>query len=241
LGLVKKVRRAPGQALSDFNIFKLVADAWGCTDLFQEWESPEAVFQIMKRLSVGQPCDISGIRDYQALDEAGGRQWPWPAGTTTVETERRLFADGRFYHPNGKARFIFSAPRPWAEPPDATYPFLLLTGRGTSSQWHTQTRTSKSDVLRKLYPQEVYLEINPLDAERLQIKSREPVLVRSRRGEVKANAFVTPTIQPGQVFLPMHYATVNQLTYPEVDPYSRQPNYKACAVAVQSVRERKSS
>jgi assimilatory nitrate reductase catalytic subunit len=238
-GLVKKVRRAPGQALSDFNIFKLIAEAWGCAALFQEWESPEAVFQIMKRLSAGQPCDISGIRDYQAVDEAGGIQWPWPAGTTSYETERRLFADGRFYHANGKARFIFSAPRPWAEPTDAAYPFLLLTGRGTSSQWHTQTRTGKSDVLRKLYPQEVYVEINPLDAERLQIKSRELVIVCSRRGRVQANAFITPTIQPGQVFLPMHYATVNQLTYPEVDPYSRQPNYKACAVAIQAARKGK--
>src|SRR5690606_8457200 len=64
LGLVKKVARAPGQALSDFAIFKLVAEAWGCGEMFRAWSSPEAAFQILKNLSRGQPCDFSGIRDY---------------------------------------------------------------------------------------------------------------------------------------------------------------------------------
>ena len=76
-GLVKKVVRAPGEALSDFAIFQLIAEAWGCGDRFREWSSPEAAFQILKRLSAGQPCDITGIRDFQHLDEAGGIQWPW--------------------------------------------------------------------------------------------------------------------------------------------------------------------
>ncbi|HEU5396492.1 MAG TPA: molybdopterin-dependent oxidoreductase, partial [Verrucomicrobiae bacterium] len=71
IGLVKKVRRAPGQALSDFNIFKLVAQYWGCGEMFSEWTSPEAVFQILKRLSAHQPCDITGIRDYRHLDDCG--------------------------------------------------------------------------------------------------------------------------------------------------------------------------
>src|SRR6185503_14672432 len=76
IGLVKKVARAPGQAFSDFNIFRLVAQYWGCAEMFQEWTSPESVFQILKRLSRGQPCDITGIRDYRMLDECGGIQWP---------------------------------------------------------------------------------------------------------------------------------------------------------------------
>src|SRR5690606_8248501 len=79
IGLVKKVARAPGQALSDFNIFRLVAHYWGCGEMFREWSSPEAVFQILKKLSAGQPCDITGIRDYRHLDESGGLQWPLPA------------------------------------------------------------------------------------------------------------------------------------------------------------------
>ena len=121
------------------------------------------------------------------------------------------------------------------EPPCEEYPFLLLTGRGTSSQWHTQTRTAKSAVLRKLYPEDAYFEIHPKDATRLEIAPNTPVQISSRRGQMKATAILTPTVQPGQIFLPMHYAKTNQLTADAYDPYSRQPSYKACAVALQSV------
>jgi assimilatory nitrate reductase catalytic subunit len=119
------------------------------------------------------------------------------------------------------------------EPPEADFPLLLLTGRGTSAQWHTQTRTAKSDVLRKLYPKDAYVEINERDAKRLGIASGQVVSVISRRGRLEARAFVTLTIQPGQVFVPMHFAAANQLTYPAVDPYSRQPGYKACAIRIE--------
>ncbi len=240
LGLTKKVARAPGVALADFHIFQLIARAWGCEGMFSRWTSPEAVFQILKEISRGQPCDITGIEDYTAIDLAGGIQWPWPAqaagapGAThrfqSPPQERRLFEDGRFYHPDGKARFIFEAPRDAPELTDDQFPFILLTGRGTSAQWHTGTRTDKSDVLRKLYPPGIYAEINPLDAERLGIAPGGNVRVSSRRGTLLAAAFITQTIQPGQVFLPMHYAATNQLTYPAFDPYSRQPSYKSCAV-----------
>ncbi len=255
IGLVKKVRRAPGQALSDFSIIRLLAETWGCGDLFREWTNPEAAFQIMKRALAGQPCDISGIRDYQHLDTEGGIQWPAVAEPTELEMsnekleisnapfliphfkfpiskERRLFEDGRFHHPDGRARFIFESPRPLAEPPDADYPFTLLTGRGTSSQWHTQTRTGKSDVLRKLYPADPYVEIHPTDAAHLGIAAESQVNVTSRRGTITVRACVTPVVQPGQIFLPMHYGVTNELTRQEVDPTSRQPAYKACAVAI---------
>jgi assimilatory nitrate reductase catalytic subunit len=119
------------------------------------------------------------------------------------------------------------------ERPDVEYPFVLLTGRGTSSQWHTNTRTGKSDVLRKLYPANAYVEINPRDAERLGIAPNSQVRIVSRRAAIVATAIVTETVQIGQLFLPMHYAAVNQLTYPAFDPHSRQPSYKACAVALQ--------
>ena len=121
------------------------------------------------------------------------------------------------------------------EPPGQRYPFLLLTGRGTASQWHTQTRTSKSAVLQKLYPHEIYVEINPEDARREGIRPNSMVKVESQRGSVQAKAFVTPTVRPGQVFIPMHYRETNRLTLAHFDPYSRQPSYKNCAVRVSPV------
>ncbi|MBI1901309.1 MAG: molybdopterin-dependent oxidoreductase [Planctomycetia bacterium] len=230
IGLIKKVARAPGQALADFAIFRLIADYWGCGEMLQAWNSPEAFFQTLKQLSQGQPCDFSGIRDYRMIDEEGGIQWPFPVDRPPQGTHRRLFEDGRFYHSDGRARFLFESPRSMPEPPGEKFPFLLLTGRGSAAQWHTQTRTGKSAVLRKLYPAGAYVEVHPADARELGIQPQERILVESQRGSVRARAFVTPLVQRGTVFMPMHYETVNQLTHASFDRYSKQPSYKACAV-----------
>jgi assimilatory nitrate reductase catalytic subunit len=261
-GLLKKVARAPGQALADFKIFQLVAHYWGCGEVFSEWTSPQAVFQILKRVSAGQPCDITGIEDFRMLDECGGVQWPWvkeaESGKLSLESrkgpfadasnsqlstfnsqpaaERRLFDDGKFFHVDGKARFIFEAPRPAPERTSKEFPFVLMTGRGTSAQWHTQTRTGKSDVLRKLHPAGVYVEVSPADAEALGLESGARLRVRSSRGVVEAMLFITATVAPGQVFMPMHYVETNNLTLWHVDPYSRQPSYKSCAVRLERIK-----
>lgn len=255
IGVVRRVRRPPGEALSDFNIVRLLAEAWGCGEMFREWNSPEAVFRILQRCSAGQPCDITGIGGYAQLEAEGGIQWPWPreegpasgmpgpgprtAAPRRADTgahppsERRLFADGRFYTPDGRARFHFEPPQPPPEPADAEYPFVLLTGRGTSAQWHTQTRTGKSALLRQLHPGGMYVELHPADAARLGVPEDGRVRISSRRGALEAAVFVTAGVPPGQVFLPMHYAPVNRLTLPAFDPHSRQPAYKHCAVRVE--------
>ena len=232
IGTIRAVSRAPGEALSDFRIFRLIAEAWGCGDMFARWTSPAAVFEMLKELSRGQPCDFTGIDGYAMLDRCGGIQWPFPVGSCEPVTERRLFEDGRYFHPDGRARLLFEDPRPMPEPPNAKYPLLLLTGRGSASQWHTQTRTSKSAVLRKLYPESPFVEINPADARSLEVQQNEWVTVESQRGHMAARAFVTHSVQPGQVFVPMHYEETNRLTDAVFDPYSKQPSYKACAVRV---------
>ncbi len=241
ISLIKKVARAPGHALADFSIFRLLAHQWGVGDMFAGWSDPETVFQKLKQLSQGQPCDISGIDDYQMLDERGGIQWPYPEtghqaeSESPVENQRRLFEDGKFFHTDGRARFLFEMPRDMPEPPSDRYPYLLLTGRGTAAQWHTQTRTAKSAVLRTLGPRHVYVELNPEDARREGIRSSQDVIVESQRGRLRAKAFVTPTVQPGQVFIPMHYDATNKLTHAHFDSYSKQPSYKDCAVRVRRV------
>jgi assimilatory nitrate reductase catalytic subunit len=130
---------------------------------------------------------------------------------------------------------LFDAPRPVAEPVDAEFPFVLLTGRGTSAQWHTNTRTGKSDVLRKLYPANAYVEINPADAERLGIAPNSKASIISRRAKIECTAFVTASVRAGQIFIPMHYGVTNRLTRADFDPHSRQPSYKHCAVRVEKI------
>ena len=257
-GHVKKVSRAPGHALSDFNIFRLIANYWGCGEMFSQWTSPQAVFQILKRLSAGRPCDITGIEDYRHLDASGGIQWPMTkmqneelrmkneseqAGSENSSffilhssfQERRLFADGKFFHADDKAKFLFDQPRVVAEPTDEEFPFVMLTGRGTSAQWHTNTRTGKSAVLRTLYPANAYAEIHPADAARLGIEPNTPVAIVSRRARIEVTAVLTPTVSPGQIFIPMHYDVTNKLTKAEFDPHSRQPSYKFCAVKLEKI------
>lgn len=240
IGTLKAVRQAPGQALSDFRIFRLIANAWGCGDLFTKWTDPESVFKILRDLTKDRPCDITGIDGYSHLDEHGGIQWPFsgdPAERNRpTARERRLFEDGRFFTPNGKAKILFSPPAPIPDATDFDFPFILLTGRGTSSQWHTQSRTGKSDILRKLYPSQAYVEIHPDDARKYRLKNNAPVIVRSRRGEIEANVYIAPTVQRGQLFMPMHYLGVNRLTDSSFDPHSRQPNYKVSAVCLRAVK-----
>jgi anaerobic selenocysteine-containing dehydrogenase len=240
IGYSPKVRRAPGQALADFHIFRLIAHYWGCDDLFRGWTSPEAVFRVLQRCSENQPCDITGINGYEMLRKSGGVQWPLNREQAskfdiTTSKQRRLFADGKFYTLDKKAKFVFDPP---AEIPDqarADYPLVLITGRGTSAQWHTETRTGKSAVLAKMIPDELMLDLNLQDAERLKIRDGMTVKVISPRAELTAKARLTACVSPGEVFLPMHDNRVNQLTHASFDPHSRQPSYKHSAVRVEKV------
>jgi len=237
IGVIKKVRRPPGLALADFQIFRLVAEYAGVGPMFAEWASPEAAFSILARISAGRPCDMTGITDYRMIDNARGIQWPYPAGSPdpsqpSFDPQRRLFGHGRFSHTDGRAKFWFEAPQPHPEPVDDAYPLILMTGRGIASQWHTDTRTSKSDVLRKLYPSETRVEIHPMDASRNGLVGGDEVVIASRRGSMTARAFVSSTVREGQIFVAMHDRTLNRLTHPSFDPYFRQPSYKACAVSI---------
>ena len=233
LGIVQKILDPPGEALSDFNILRRIADRWGCGEQFAEWTSPEAVFRILQRTTEGRPCDITGINGYADILEQGGIQWPYPQENPDPAPHRRLFTDGRFYTPNQRAKLLFDPVTAAPEEPDAQYPFLLLTGRGSMAQWHTQTRTGKVDMLRKLYPEALPLQISPADAEQLGIAQGDAVTVESRRGKATAVVTLTGEVKPGQVFLPMHYFETNLLTYPVFDPHSFQPGYKYAAVRIE--------
>jgi assimilatory nitrate reductase catalytic subunit len=205
--------------------------------MFERWTDPEATFSLLCSLTRGQPCDITGIGGYDMLEEHRGVQWPVPQGQVIPPAaERRLFEDGRFFFDDGRARFKLAHPRPLPEPTNRDYPLTLLTGRGSSSQWHTETRTNKSALLRRLSPRLPYVEIHPQDADAAEIDADAEVVVESRRGAMRARAYVTPVVRPGHVFVPMHFVEANNLTFAAFDPESRQPAYKACAVRVRAER-----
>jgi predicted molibdopterin-dependent oxidoreductase YjgC len=236
IGYSPKVRKAPGQALADFQIIRLLAHYWGCGEMFKEWSSPEAIFRVLQRCSEGQPCEITGIEGYSHITQSGGVQWPaakMPNAEWRMTKERRLFADGKFFTPDEKAKFCFDEPVAAPEQRSEEYPLILLTGRGTSAQWHTETRTGKSSVLGKMIPEALMLDLNPEDAAKLGVRDGQSVRVISKRAELTALTRVTSCTKAGEVYLPMHDNRVNQLTHASFDPHSRQPSYKYSAVRVE--------
>lgn len=236
VGRVRVASEPPGQARPDFEIFKGLAEEWGCGPMFRRWRSPAAVFDLLAELSRGRPCDLTGMGGHAGLGDQG-MQWPWSSADAEAspegpDVERRLFADGRFFTPDGRARFVFDQPVPPHDPVDDELPLVLITGRGSTAQWHTGTRTGRSATLEALAPGRLHLEMSPADAESRRLRSGQAVKVRSRRATLTATVFVTPTVAVGQVFLAMHDPRVNALTAPGFDPYSRQPAYKHTAVQV---------
>jgi assimilatory nitrate reductase catalytic subunit len=237
IGIVQKALDPPGQARSDFDIFLGLAKAWGCGDMFAGWSNPEAVFRILQRVSKGQPCDISGIEGYQMIIDRGGIQWPYPQNAEDnpeyyEQTHRRLFADGRFFTPNGRAKLLYDPIAQLPEQPDEQYPTILITGRGTMMQFHTQTRTGKVPFIQKKTRAQGYVQINPQDAADLGIQHEGKARISSRRGSVVVDALVDDSVAPGQIFMPMHYQPTNWLTFPSFDTYSFEPSYKFAAVKV---------
>jgi assimilatory nitrate reductase catalytic subunit len=222
-----------GQARSDFEIFLAVAGKLGCREeLFPGWKTPEDSFNEWRRVSRGRLCDYSGI-DYQLLSRAGGVQWPRPESAQPAP-ESRLYEDGIFQTPDGRARLLCGHWEPFPEQPNREFPLVLNTGR-TVEHWHTGTKTRQVAILERLSPR-AWLEMNPRDASRLGLRSHDRVDLVSRRGRVRGVELrLTEITAPGQVFMPFHYfeSNVNEVTQSAFDPVSREPNYKQCAVRVE--------
>ena len=147
-----------------------------------------------------------------------------------------MFEGGKFFHPDGKARFNAFKYRPPAETVDEEYPILFTTGR-VVSQYLSGSQTRRIGSLVDQYP-EPLCEIHPILAESLGINDKDIVKVSSRRGEIILPAQVVKTIRPDTVFIPYHWAgnkSANQLTNRKLDPISKMPEFKVCACKVEKV------
>ena len=239
---VSKVNKAvdpPGEARSDFDIFLAVAEELGARDaLFPGWSEPEDAFEEWRAVSKGRLCDYSGL-SYDLLDKHHAIQWPFPSDAARAARDRRppatrLYADGRFQTPDGKARLFAVEWEPYPEQPTRSFPFVFNTGR-TVEHWHTRTKTKEVKILERMSPS-AWLEMNPGDAQRLGLRPHDLVTVVSPRSRIEhLELRITEIVAPGQVFMPFHYEekNSNQLTQSAFDPISREPNYKQAAVRVE--------
>jgi assimilatory nitrate reductase catalytic subunit len=173
-------------------------------------------------------CDYSNYT-WQQIEDQGGIQWGG----------HRLYADGIFPMPDGRARLHNVLCEPFLEQPNEEYSFILNTGR-TVEHWHTRTKTAQVAMLDSMVPN-AWLEMNPVDAARLNLKPHDRVTVSSRRREVKnLELRITGIVAPGQVFMPFHFSETNSnlVTLGAFDPISREPNFKQCAVRVEKSASR---
>jgi ferredoxin-nitrate reductase len=226
-----------GEARDDWSIFAEVGRRLGFADKFN-FQSSADVHSEFVQITRDRPCDMTGI-SHAKLTKLGVMQWQ--ASDQNPEQDqihnKRLYTDLQFHTPDRKARFGAYHSKGVFEIPDEQYPFILTTGR-LYGHWHTQTRTGRIDKIRQMHPNP-FIEIHPKDANKFGINNGDLVEVRSRRGSSKFPALVTDAIARGVVFVPMHWGTLwadnaeaNALTHPEADPDSKQPELKACAVAI---------
>ncbi|MFE3030609.1 molybdopterin oxidoreductase family protein [Streptomyces canus] len=224
----------PDGIRSDLEVMHELADRLGVEKGFPT--DPEEVFEELRRASAGGPADYSGIT-YRRLAEENGVFWPCPTDDTVAAHPgtARLFLD-RFAHPDGRARFVPVSHRAIAEEPDEEYPVLLTTGR-VVAQYQSGAQTRRVDELNAAAPGP-FVELHPRLAERLGAAEGDPVAVVSRRGRAVAPARITLGIRPDTVFMPFHWygeGRANTLTNPALDPTSRMPEFKACAVRLETV------
>ncbi|HEX3774718.1 MAG TPA: molybdopterin oxidoreductase family protein [Polyangiaceae bacterium] len=230
--LRQQVREPPSGVKTDLEILAELAERLGAGSGFR-FDSSEAVFDELRRATAGARADYSGL-SYERIRAEKGMFWPCPSpdhpGTP------RLFSE-RFAHPNGRARFHAVPYRPAGELPDATYPLFFTTGR-YKEHYNSGAQTRKVSELVAAQPAP-RVQIHPRLAEELEVRLGDALLVESRRGAVSFIVEISSDIRPDTLFAPFHWggkSAANLLTNPALDPTSRMPEFKVCAVRVRAAR-----
>jgi len=219
----------PAGVRSDLDVVAGLAERLGAPGTWST--DPEEVFAELGRASAGGRADYSGIT-YDRIRAEHGVFWPCPQTEEGQEDHPgtpRLFADG-FPTTDGRARCVPVTFTGAAEQPDEDYPVHLTTGR-VLAQYQSGAQTRRVAALPDDGP---FVELHPMLATRIGAYDGEPVVVTTRRGEMKAPARIVDTIRPDTVFVPFHWVGANRLTNDALDPSSRMPEFKVCAAAVRT-------
>jgi ferredoxin-nitrate reductase len=256
VSLVEKVLEPPGEARADWEIFAGAARSLGFEEGFA-WEDSAEIYDEYKELTRGRPTDITGL-SHERL-RRGPVQWPVPDILPRSERPSgrilrpepdeehpgtpRLYTNGDFNTPDGRARF---EPTPHAglhEPASPGFPLILSTGR-IKNQWHTMSRTGRSTKLTQGLDGP-FVEMHPKAARQARVCTGEEVRVVSARGSFVARLITTGEIEEGTIFAPFHWGdlwtnngSVNDVTHDAIDPTSGQPELKGAAVRVEPIHNR---
>jgi assimilatory nitrate reductase catalytic subunit len=233
--LRRRAATPPADVRTDIDAIIGLASRLGWQEKFS-FAQPSDVFDELRRATSGGLADYAGIT-YDRIEAEDGVFWPCPSldhpGTA------RLFAD-RFPTPTGRARFHAVRHRPPAEDRDEAYPLYLTTGR-VLGQYQSGTQTRRAKKLRQLSP-EPLAEIHPITARKIGVHDQGSVTLTSRRGAGAFKVKVTATIREDTVFVPFHWGgaqSINRLTNAALDPVSRMPEFKVCAIRAEATEGRK--
>jgi formate dehydrogenase alpha subunit len=224
----RKAQDAPGEAKLDWKIIAEIAAKMGYAQQFA-WQSAEDIFNEIAAVTPS----YHGM-NYERLNKPEALHWPCPA---TDHPGTPILHIGKFSHPDGMGVMHALDWKPPAEVPDAEYPYILTTGR-ILWHWHTGSMTRRSKHLDEEVPTG-WIEINTEDAAALGIENKEKVKAITRRGEIEITARVTDEIMKGVMFIPFHFAecAANFLTNNALDPIAKIPEYKACSIKVEKIKE----
>jgi assimilatory nitrate reductase catalytic subunit len=232
---------APGEARADWRIVCDVARAMGYSGF--DFATPHEVFREHVRLSAHEnggrrAFDMGAWADITAEEYSNWEPRAWPMRHSRESARGPMFADGKFLHADGRARFLPLAPRGPENAPTREFPLVLNTGR-VRDHWHTMTRTGKSARL-SAHMAEPYVEINTADALRFAVRNGELATLRSEWGSMVARVRSGADVPAGMVFAPIHWnrafasdARVGALTNPVVDPISGEPELKHTPVSIE--------
>ena len=234
-----KLVESPAEAKPDWWIFSRVAQAMGYSGF--DFEVSEAIWDEYRLITKGSLCDQFGITNERLQSE----QIQWPCPSEDHPGTARRYLDQQFATPDRRARFVACEYAPPKEVPTTAFPLTLTTGR-LGSQWHTMTRTGKIPRLAK-QAAVPYVEIHPSDARTYALCEGDKVTVESLRGRATVQVKLSDKLRAGVIFMPFHWGDMfapetaaNYITTDALDPISKEPEYKACAVRLKKVVEAES-
>ena len=231
----------PGEARADWRMVCDVARAMGFEGF--DFISPHEIFREHAQLTAHhndgrRMLNLGAWANITAAEYKNWQPAAWPMAEARDSASGPMFADGKFMHPDGKARFLPLTPRLPENPPTQEFPLVFNTGR-VRDHWHTMTRTGKSARL-SAHVAEPYAEINTADALRFRLRTGELATLRSKWGSMVVRVRTGADIPPGMVFSPIHWnrafasdARVGALTNPVVDPISGEPELKHTPVSIE--------
>ncbi len=231
----------PGEARNDWAIVvdfaQRLEKKLGKNKTLFNYSTPESVFNEHRESTRGRDLDITGL-SYQILEQQGPQQWPFKEGASTGEA--RLYTDGVFQKPNGKAQFHNAVYKGTSDKTDARHPLHLLTGR-LRDQWHGMSRTG---TIAQLYNhvEDPVISMNQDDMTRRSLKNGDIVKLSNKRGKLNIRVQQSDEVKPAETFIPMHWGSqfmnglgVNALMPSAFDKTSKQPELKHTAVKIEKL------